>query len=157
MGEGETGILRKPPRDPKEPILGRTQWLAVILQAMVLAAGTFAALLAAHWLAFDALQSVTVTFLTLAFGQLWHVFNMRSGSSGVFLNEVTRNGWVWAALVLCSLLLAVPPYIPQTADLLHVTPLTAEMWAVVMGCSLAPLVLMQLSVAIFGRHKVRMI
>jgi Ca2+-transporting ATPase len=26
MGEGETGILRKPPRDPKEPILGRTQW-----------------------------------------------------------------------------------------------------------------------------------
>jgi Ca2+-transporting ATPase len=156
MGEGETGILRKPPRDPKEPILGRTQWLAVILQAMALAAGTFAALLAAHWLNFDALQSVTVTFLTLAFGQLWHVFNMRSGSSGVFLNEVTRNGWVWAALVLCSLLLAVPPYIPQTADLLHVMPLTAEMWAVVMGCILAPRVLMQLSIAIFGRHKERM-
>ena len=84
--------MRKPPREPKDPILGRTQWPAIILQAMALAAGTFAALLAANLLALDALQSVTITFLTLAFGQLSHVFNMRSGSSSVFLNEVTRNG-----------------------------------------------------------------
>jgi P-type Ca2+ transporter type 2C len=156
MGEGETNILQRPPRNPKEPILGPRQWLTILLQAMALTAGTFAALAAAHWLGYDAVQSVTVTFLTLAFGQLWHVFNMRSSGSGVFLNEVTRNGWVWAALALCFLLLAVPPYVPQAANLLHVAPLTAEMWAVVLACSVAPLVLTQLSIVIFGRNKGRM-
>jgi Ca2+-transporting ATPase len=155
MSKGETDILLQPPRNPKKPILGRTQWLAIIVQAMTLAAGTFAALAAAQWLALDALQSVTVTFLTLAFGQLWHVFNMRSRSSGAFLNEVTRNGWVWAALLLCSLLLAVPPYLPQAAPLLHVTPLTAEMWVIVLVCSIAPLAVMQLATMVIDRHQGR--
>ena len=110
MGEGEAGILQRPPRDPKVPILGRAQWLVIVLQGAALSVGTFAALIAAHWLDFDPRQSVTVTFLTLAFAQLWHAFNMRSARAGLFVNEVTRNGWLWAALVLCATLLAVPPY-----------------------------------------------
>ena len=31
MGEGERDILERPPRDPKEPILGRAQWVAIVL------------------------------------------------------------------------------------------------------------------------------
>ena len=33
MGEGEPGILKRPPRDPKEPILGRRQWIVIVLQS----------------------------------------------------------------------------------------------------------------------------
>src|SRR3974377_13546 len=29
MGEGERDAMRRPPRDPKEPILGREQWLII--------------------------------------------------------------------------------------------------------------------------------
>ena len=125
MGEGEAGILERPPRDPKEPILGRAQWLVIILHSAALTAGTFAALAATRWLDLDARQSVTVTFLTLAFSQLWHAFNMRSVHAGLFFNEVTRNGWLWGALVLCAMLLAAPPYLPSAAHLLHLAPLTA--------------------------------
>jgi P-type Ca2+ transporter type 2C len=143
MGEGESGILRQPPRDPREPILGRTQWLAIVLQGAALTAGTFAALIVARWLHLDARQSVTVTFLTLAFAQLWHAFNMRSRHAAVFVNEVTRNRWLWAALALCTILLAVPPYLAPAADLLLLAPPAASMWAVVLACSLAPLVFVQ--------------
>ncbi|WRH86780.1 cation-transporting P-type ATPase [Nguyenibacter sp. L1] len=143
MGEGEAGILTRAPRDPKEPILGPAQWVAITLQGGVLAAGTFAALASARWFAFDARQSVTVTFLTLAFGQLWHGFNMRDPRAGVLVNDVTRNGWLWGALVLCGVLLALPPYLGPISHPLHLVPPTATMWAVVLGCSAAPLAVIQ--------------
>ena len=99
MGEGERGILKRPPRDPKEPILGRGQWLAIVFHGIALTAATFGALaLARLWLGLDEHSTVTVTFLTLALAQLWHVFNMRHPTSGLLRNEITRNPWIWLAL-----------------------------------------------------------
>jgi Ca2+-transporting ATPase len=48
MGEGESGILKRPPRDPKEPILGRSQWVTLVLHSLAMSAGTFGALAAAR-------------------------------------------------------------------------------------------------------------
>jgi Ca2+-transporting ATPase len=154
MGEGEAGILQRP-RDPKEPILGRAQWIAIMLHSAALTGGTFAALAATRWLDFDTRQSVTVTFLTLAFAQLWHAFNMRSVRERLFVNEVTRNGWLWGAVVLCTAMLATPPYLPPAAHLLHLAPLTATMWAVVLACSLTPLVVIQTIMIVAGLQHTR--
>jgi Ca2+-transporting ATPase len=154
IGEGERDVLKRPPRDPNEPILGRPQWSAIVLQSLALTAGTFGALAAARlWLELDASGTVTVTFLTLAFAQLWHVFNMRDARSGLLRNEITRNPWVWGALALCALLLALPPYTPALARVLHLTPPTPAMWAVVMLMSLAPLLLVQAARQIIGRQR----
>jgi Ca2+-transporting ATPase len=116
MGEGESSILKRLPRDPKEPILGRSQWMTLVLHSLAMSAGTFGALAAARlWLELDARGTVTVTFLTLAFAQLWQVFNMRHPRAGVMLNEITRNPWVWhrccCALFswLCRLMLPLWP------------------------------------------------
>ncbi len=153
MGEGEAGILKRSPRDPKEPILGRRQWITVILHGAALTVSTFGALAAARWLDLDARQSVTVTFLTLAFAQLWHALDMRHVRSRLIVNEVTRNGWLWGALVLCTGLLATPPYLPPVAHLLQLAPLTAGMWSVVLAFSLAPLIVAQATMVVVGhRH-----
>jgi Ca2+-transporting ATPase len=148
MGEGEAGILERPPRDPKEPILGRPQWIMIVLHGAAMTAGTFGALAASYWLEFDALATVTVTFLTLAFAQLWHVFNMSDPQSPLIINEVTRNGWLWGALLLCAALLAVPPYLPPAAHLLHLAPPNSEMWSVVLLFSLGPLIVTQVVSAV---------
>jgi Ca2+-transporting ATPase len=155
MGEGEAGILKRSPRDPKEPILGRRQWITIILHGIALTTSTFGALASARWLDLDAQQSVTVTFLTLAFAQLWHALNMRHVRSGLIVNEVTRNGWLWGALVLCAGLLATPPYLPPAAHLLHLAPLTAGMWSVVLAFSLAPLIAAQATLAVIGHRHAR--
>jgi Ca2+-transporting ATPase len=155
MGEGEAGILKRSPRDPKEPILGRRQWITIILHGAALTVSTFGALAAARWLDLDARQSVTVTFLTLAFAQLWQALNMRHVRSGLIVNEITRNGWLWGALVLCAGLLATPPYLPPLADLLHLAPLTADMCSVVLAFSLAPLIVAQATMVVVGRRHTR--
>ncbi|MBW9052352.1 cation-translocating P-type ATPase [Rhizobium mesosinicum] len=144
MGEGEHRVLNRPPRDPKEAILGRAQWLAVILHAMAMSAATFAALGMGRWLGLDQRASVTVTFLTLAFAQLWHVFNLRSHGTSIFVNEVTGNRWLWSAIGLCALLLALPPYVGPAAHLLQLVPPTLQMWLVVLFSSTAPLIVTQI-------------
>jgi Ca2+-transporting ATPase len=68
MGEGERNVLERPPRNPKEPILGRPQWIAIVFPSFGLTAGTFGALaLARLGLELDSRSTVTVTFLTLGF------------------------------------------------------------------------------------------
>ena len=156
MGEGERDVLERPPRDPKEPIVGRAQWIVIVLQSIALTAGTFGALvLAQGWLALDSRSVVTVTFLTLAFAQLWHVFDMRHPRSGLLRNEVTRNPWLWGALALCTVLVAVPPYVAPLAHVLHLAPPTAAMWAIILGMSLAPLIVTQAVVEVQVRRRTR--
>ncbi|MFD0645254.1 MULTISPECIES: cation-translocating P-type ATPase [unclassified Bradyrhizobium] len=151
MGEGEEGILKRPPRDPKEPILGRWQWITIVLHGAALTAGTFGALAASAWLALDARSTVTITFLTLAFAQLWHAFNMRDPRSPFIVNEVTRNAWLWGALLLCATLLAVPPYLPPAAHLLQLAPPSSEMWLIVIIFSVVPLIVTQIGSAVVQR------
>jgi Ca2+-transporting ATPase len=155
LGEGESGVLKRPPRDPKVPILGRAQWMTIVLHSLALTAGTFGALaLARFWLGLDGNAVVTVTFLTLAFAQLWHVFNMRNPNSALLQNEITRNPWVWGSLVLCVALLVVPVYVAPIAHLLHLVTPDLAMWAIVLTMSLAPLLLVQAAVGVVTRVRV---
>ena len=102
-------------------------------------------------------EMVTTTFLTIAFAQLWHVFNMRAVASPVFVNEVTRNPWLWAAIALCIVLVALPPYWPPAAEVLRLAPPTANMWVIIMVSSLSSLFLIQVvmfGLGIAGRRQV---
>jgi Ca2+-transporting ATPase len=156
MGEGEDDVLKHPPRDPKAPILGRVQWVTIILQSLGLSAATFGALaLAQLRLELDSKSIVTVTFLTLAFAQLWHVFNMRNPRSGVLKNEITRNPLLWGALVLCTVLLAIPPYVRPLAHVLDLAPPTPAMWATIFGMSLAPLLVAQVVTHVLIRWRLK--
>ncbi|SEI05536.1 Ca2+-transporting ATPase [Methylobacterium sp. 275MFSha3.1] len=151
LGEGRDDILQRPPRDPKEPILGRNQWVRIVLHAGAMTASTFGALAVAEfWLALDRASIVTVTFLTLAFSQLWQVFNMRASGSKHFRNEVTRNPWVWAALLLCTALLVGPAYLPPVGAVLGLASLGWNGWAIVLPASLAPLLVVQFGTFVAG-------
>jgi Ca2+-transporting ATPase len=145
VGEGDPGILRRPPRDPQEPVLTRAHWLAVAgfgLLITVAVLGAFA--LAVTWLDLDTGRAVTVSFLTLAFAQLWHVFSMRPAGSSPLRNEVTRNPFVWGALALCTGLLLAAVYLPGLAAVLALEPPGRAGWAVVLTLSLAPVLAGQL-------------
>jgi P-type Ca2+ transporter type 2C len=149
MGEGDSRILKRPPRDPQEPILGHSQWVTIVLQSLAMTAGTLGAFAVARmWLNLNTDAAVTVTFLTLAFAQLWHVFNMRNPHSGLMRNEITGNGWIWGSLVLCIILLAVPPYVPTMANILHLAAPNATMWGIVFVMSLAPMLIIQASMLV---------
>jgi len=91
----------------------------------------------------------------LAFVQLWNVFNMRHQRSGVLRNEITRNPWAWASLLLCAALLAAPPYIAPIAQVLQLTQPSPIMWAIILGLSLVPLLATQAVTLLLTRGRSR--
>jgi Ca2+-transporting ATPase len=139
VGEGDPTIMERPPRDPGEPIMTSRHWLSVAGYGLVITfsvLGSFA--LAFVWLGFEESRAVTISFLTLAFAQLWHVFDMRDPGSNFLRNDVTQNGYVWGALALCVGLLLSAVYIPGLADVLSIVDPSAKGWALVIGMSLIP-------------------
>jgi Ca2+-transporting ATPase len=93
-------------------------------------------------------QAVTVSFLGLAFGRTWHVFNMRRNDSGVFWNEVTRNPWVWAAVGLSVVLLLAAVMVPPLSLALRTAWPGAAGWLTLFAASLVPLATVQAGKAI---------
>jgi Ca2+-transporting ATPase len=141
-GEGEEDILCRPPRDPREPLLGRPQWQFIAGYGVLLTASTLAALvIGSHVLGLEGDALVSVSFLTLSFAQLWHVFNMRATGAPAFRNAVTLNPYVWLAVALCAAILLLAVYIPLMADALQVVPPDRSGWVLVMAASLAPLLI----------------
>ena len=145
MGAGDPSLMERPPRDPKEAVLTRRHWVYIVASSVVLAAavlGGFA--LSFHWLEADRSGAVTVSFLTLAFARLWHVFNMREKGTHVLKNDVVRNPFVWGALGLCSILLLAGAYLPGLSLVLGLEAPDAGSWFLILGMSLVPLAILQL-------------
>ena len=148
LGEGDEGLLQDRPRSPSESILGRRQWLRIVVFAVSMTLATFAAMSGAHLLGWSEAEVTTASFLTLAFAQVWHAFNMRRSGARIFVNEVTRNRWVWLAMAVCCVLLIVPPYVPPLATLLELSRPDHTMWALVAACSLVPTAVIQVSMLV---------
>jgi Ca2+-transporting ATPase len=143
-GEDEGDVLARPPRPPKEPILSTEQWSAVAIYGAMISASTLLALvISTQWRGMASEQATTVSFLTIALAQLWHVFNMRSRGSGLLRNAVTQNRFVWYALALCLALILSALHVPVLAAALQTVPIGLEGWVVALGCSALPLLVGQ--------------
>lgn len=140
VGEGSRVLMREPPRPAGEPVLTRSHWLMILQHAAIMSGAVLGAMAVAIFgLGFDAAGAVTVSFCTLAFAQLWHVFNMRSRPRAILRNEITRNPWIWGAIILCVLLVLAVVYIPFLAGLLSLSAPGTSGWLTILGMSVIPL------------------
>jgi Ca2+-transporting ATPase len=113
----------------------------VALYGIAIAASTLIAFTAAsRWLDLGVEQATTVSFLTIALCQLWHVFNMRSRRSSLWRNDVIENRLIWYALALCLCLIVMAINVPVLATALELAPIGTKGWTLALACSLMPLV-----------------
>ncbi len=148
LGEGSDEAMTRPPRRATEPILTPDHWVTMVLWAGLI----MSAVLAAFWMALARLgmteeEAVTVSFLTLAVAQLWHVFNMRSRGSQLLHNDVVANPWVWMAIALCVGLLLGAVFLPPLASVLRVQAPSGEGWLLIATLGFAPALVGQVLLA----------
>jgi len=75
---------------------------------------------------------------------LWHVFNLSSRKISFTNNEVTRNPFVWYALILCIVIIAVFYIVAPLNEILGLQMLNTTIWLIIIGTSFIPVLLIQL-------------
>lgn len=145
LGKGDKTVMQNPPRDPKLLIVSNRDWITIFLYATAMTLAVIAAVIYCnHSISTDSKVINNTAFITLAFAQLFHVFNMSSANSTILVNNITKNKFVWIALFICTSLLALVYVIPQMRIVLGLDELTAEVWIVSILAGLIPFVLVQL-------------
>jgi Ca2+-transporting ATPase len=141
VGKGPAGLMQRKPRPAGEPILTRQRWILIAVYGALLSVSVFGAMAFAFWvLDMDSSRAVTVSFCTLAFGQVWHVLNMRDPRARWWRNEITANPWMKAAVGLCVLLILTAVFAPGLRTLLELQNPGTSGWLVIAVFSLLPLI-----------------
>jgi P-type Ca2+ transporter type 2C len=148
-------VMKRPPRDPKEPLMTPRFVGLIVWQGLLLAGVTLLAFFVGmRWYGTegDGLRhGVTIAFMTLALAQVFHAFNARSRTRSVFTVSLFTNGWLWGAVLVCLLLQAAAVYVPLLQAVLDTVPLTPTDWMMIAACSLAPVAVVELVKAVQRR------
>lgn len=144
LGKGDKSIMDQPPRNPKQLIISNRKWVMIgFYSAAMTLAVILAVIYCRTYVSTDPAIANNIAFYTLAFAQLFHVFNMSSPRSRVFVNEVTANKFVWIALVICTVLIGLVYFTPQMRVILGLKLLPLHIMALAVIAAAIPLVIIQ--------------
>lgn len=141
--KGDPDLMRRPPRDPEEPILNHYMRRGIAIQTLAITAVT----LGAYWIGLQNYPSMaaTMAFVTLSFSELLRAFTARSErypilSLGLFNNR-TMN---WAILSSLFLLLVVI-YVPFLQNVFDTVPLTWAQWRWILPMLFVPAIVAEVA------------
>lgn len=133
----EKNAMIRPPRDPKEGLLTTKAYLLTLIEGIVVGGTAFGAYY--YGLGFSPEIGRTMAFATIALAQLVHAINMRSTNT-IFSKNLFSNKAFIAAFLISALLQVAVITIPQLASIFKVVPLSIDLWIVVAGLSVIPLI-----------------
>lgn len=147
--EGGNDIMKKPPRNMKEPIIDKKRWITIFFYSGVIASMSVSAVLVSHFIVhepekWDIELSNNIMFFTLIFSQLLHVLNMGSSRS-FFKSEVIRNKYVWSAIVLSIIILVCIYNFELTRKVLSLYDMSVIDWFISIGAGFVSLIIIQIS------------
>lgn len=139
--EAERDIMKERPRDTQQSIFAEGLLSQVLVRGIVMGAVVFVAFIWAANAGFAPEKCQTIAFLTLVFGQLWHVFDARSTTTLFHRNPFSNGRLVLAVSFagVASLLLTVIPFFNEVFG---TTALTAPLYLAVIIVPVLPTLLL---------------
>ncbi|MFA5275662.1 MAG: calcium-transporting P-type ATPase, PMR1-type [Candidatus Omnitrophota bacterium] len=134
------GIMKQPPRNPKEAVVTKQRAFLMLMQGSFIA---FCSLLAFVLVLFVEKEGIdrarTAAFIVLACSQLFHSFNCRSMTESLFKLGVFTNKKLLYATGVSFLLQMAVVYIPFLQRIFKTEALGLFDWVLVIGISSLPL------------------
>lgn len=140
----ESGIMHRPPRNPKEPLFGRKMILASLMQGSLL----FLACLAVVYFSF--LQGAsentarTLAFATIVTGNLALILVNRSWHESMLATLKRHNIALWAVILGAGIFLGLAIWLPLFHTLFHFTIVTASQLVLCITAGLASVLWIEL-------------
>jgi len=141
----QKGVMKKPPRDPKEGLFSGGVGTKILWQGIMI--GLLS--LAAYWLALRwgrmPEEAHTMAFVIMAMSQLVHSFNVRSIDQSLFTIGPGTNCSLIFAFMVSSAALFVVIFNPFLRGVFETAVLRLSDWTVVLSLSVIPLILVEIS------------
>jgi len=124
----EGGELRRPPRQPMEPIFNRLMIERVLISAAVIGSVAF---IVFEWLLYRGFrldEARNGTMLLMVLFENIHVFNSRSEYKSAFNHNPLLNPFLLIGTATAQLVHIGAMYTPWISDVLHIQPVSLQLW-----------------------------
>lgn len=138
----EEDIMERPPIPRDQGIFANGFGLRIFLEGIMIGLLALIAYLAGFRMEGTAMAQ-TMTFMVLSLSQLFHVFNVRSRKS-LFHIGFFSNGKLTVSFLICFALQVSVAVVPVLQSLFSVASMDLTQWAIVMGLSLSPIIIMEM-------------
>ena len=135
MEAAESGVMKRHPRDPAEPIVNKVMALSVAIQSVALALGALASFLfgylqqaplntlfgAADQVALA--EGMTCCFFTLVLGELMRAYSARSETTSIFRMKLFSNSYLNKCVLASFVFMLLAIYVPFLNPVFRTVPL----------------------------------
>lgn len=137
--------LKRPPRDPSEPIFNRLMITRVVIAGLTIFAITLAVYITAlERFAYTVAEARNLTLLQLVlFGNII-ALNSRSENRSFFQQHLMKNPVLIYGIIAAQGLHIAAMYIPGLSDVLRIQPVSFAEWAILLGLALVLMVVIEL-------------
>jgi Ca2+-transporting ATPase len=137
MDAAERGVMRRRPRRSTEGILNSYYMKIIVLNGLLFGAAAIGCFLCG--LRMGGMEvAETMTFVTLAFDELWRAYGWRSAWRNVWQIDPRTNMYLVGAMVLSAAIILATVLLPPLQPIFATTAMTPAQWAVALGFSLIP-------------------
>jgi Ca2+-transporting ATPase len=155
MDPVDPGIMKKPPRDPAEPVVTRPRAFLMLAQGAFIAMCSLLAFCAILFIEKEGVvRARTGAFIVLSCAQLFHSFNCRSMTKSLFKLGIFTNIKLVYANFASFFLQVIVINVPFLRTIFKVEQLSVQDWALVLAISSFPLWAMEIVKAV--NRKVKM-
>jgi Ca2+-transporting ATPase len=133
-------VMSRPPRDPRETLLSWAFLRSVGAYAVLITLPVIAVFV---WGLADPARAMTMSFMTLALAQIFHLGNARSQQPVLHPRRIIANGYALGSVLLALGLQVAAMYVEPLPTILGVHRLTLTEWGIVGLASVVPAVVGQ--------------
>jgi Ca2+-transporting ATPase len=137
----EPDIMRRPPRDPREPLVTWRFGARMLAEGTLLAAGVLSAYFWTVWREGPGMHANTVAFVSVVLIHPLQAMSCRSERHGWW--RLPPNGLAWLSLVTLAGVQWIAVSWTPLAHILHTAPLAAADWLLMTAAVLWPVLLME--------------
>jgi Ca2+-transporting ATPase len=139
----EADIMKRKPRNPEQAIVTRAFLVKVLWNGALIGLGAILVFLYGLNKGYSIESVRTMAFSTMAFGQLFHIFNVRSKNAFGFTKSILKNPYLIVALLISFGLQLLVVYVPILNRVMGTVPLDMYKWLIITAGAITPTVIIQ--------------
>jgi Ca2+-transporting ATPase len=140
----EADIMKREPRNPEQAIVTRGFLLKVLGNGALIGLGSLVVFIYGINLGYGDETARTMAFSTMAIGQLFHIFNVRTKNTFGIDRTILKNPYLIGAFLISIVLQLAAVYLPFLNRVLETVPLDFYKWMLILAGSVVPTIIIQL-------------